>query len=320
MARLGHDARPHDEDYDAFIKYIVDVRGRWLAVHLAGLVIFPLVGIAVCWMLPPGAGWRATLVDSRLFPTWCCIRHSTPLLVLGTAIVAGYRQGLPVDQQPIADGIMELDGRVRPGLLPGRGSELCVGRGDRCCRGRIAAGADGVALPLAPGGAVLFHSHFPPFGAISGALLAIAAWQFLATRNVSWGTTDCAEAGIRAELVPVVAVGVGVGSRRHCCSVDSSRRSCSKWLGTILSAWPPPARSGRHRAAECACHRSKRRAHRSPRGPAQRVTLRYRAGSSRCAHSTARPEPQHRRLSRKRLASILEGFPIVFQLTAEHDA
>jgi hypothetical protein len=33
---------------------------------------------------------------------------------------------------------------------------------------------------MALGGLAMWHSHFPPFGAIAGAMLAIAAWQFLA--------------------------------------------------------------------------------------------------------------------------------------------
>jgi hypothetical protein len=36
-----------------------------------------------------------------------------------------------------------------------------------------------VVVPLALGGTALFYSHFPPFGAIAGTMLAVAAWQFL---------------------------------------------------------------------------------------------------------------------------------------------
>ena len=39
---------------DEFIQYIVDIRGRWLAVHLVGLFLFPLLGVAIWLMLPPG--------------------------------------------------------------------------------------------------------------------------------------------------------------------------------------------------------------------------------------------------------------------------
>jgi len=45
----------NDENYDAFIEYIVDIRGRWLAVHLIGLFLFPLLGIAIWLMLRPAA-------------------------------------------------------------------------------------------------------------------------------------------------------------------------------------------------------------------------------------------------------------------------
>ena len=176
----------NDEDYDAFIKYIVDVRGRWLAVHLAGLVIFPLVGIAVCWMLPPG---RLASHISRLalVPYMVLYTAFDAIAGIGTAIVAGYRQGLPVDQQPIADGIMwSLMGESDPAFYLAEVASYAWAVGTAAAAVALLQERRWrVALPLVLGGAVFFHSHFPPFGAISGALLAIAAWQFLATRNVS---------------------------------------------------------------------------------------------------------------------------------------
>jgi len=38
-----------------------------------------------------------------------------------------------------------------------------------------------IAVPLVLGGAAFAQSHFPPFGAVAGVFLAIAAWQFFAT-------------------------------------------------------------------------------------------------------------------------------------------
>jgi hypothetical protein len=34
----------NDDNYDAFIQNIVDIRRRWLAVHLVGLFLFPRLG------------------------------------------------------------------------------------------------------------------------------------------------------------------------------------------------------------------------------------------------------------------------------------
>jgi hypothetical protein len=38
-----------------------------------------------------------------------------------------------------------------------------------------------IAIPLLLGGAAFAQSDFPPYGAVAGLLLAIAAWQFFAT-------------------------------------------------------------------------------------------------------------------------------------------
>ena len=38
-----------------------------------------------------------------------------------------------------------------------------------------------IAAPFVLGGAAFAQSHFPPFGAEAGVLLAIAAWQYFAT-------------------------------------------------------------------------------------------------------------------------------------------
>jgi hypothetical protein len=177
-----------DENYDAFIQYIVDIRGRWLAVHLAGLAIFPLVGVAVWWMLPPDR-LASRISQLALAPYMVLYAGFDAVAGIGTAIVAGYREGLPAEQRPIAEGIMwSLMGESDPAFYLAEVASYAWAVG-------VAAAAVAllqerrwrVAVPLALGGAVFFHSHFPPFGAIAGVMLALASWQFFATRNVSQG-------------------------------------------------------------------------------------------------------------------------------------
>lgn len=171
------------EDYDAFIQYIVDIRARWLAVHIVGLVLFPLVGLAVWWMLPrsrPASGVsRAGLaVYIVLYAAFDAIAG------IGSAIVADFRAGMPPDDQPPFDAVMwallgEADATFYLAEIASYAWALGTGAAavalwqERGWR---------VALPLALGGAAMFYSHFPPFGAIAGAMLSIAAWQFL-TQN-----------------------------------------------------------------------------------------------------------------------------------------
>ena len=176
----------NDENYDAFIQYIVDIRGRWLAVHLIGLVLFPLLGIAIWLMLPPG---RVASRISQVGLAVYIVLYSAfdAVAGIGGAVLAGYREGLPSAERPTVNGaIWSLMGEADAtaylseaatygwglGVL-GAVVALCQDRGWR--RGLR------IAVPLVLGGAAFAQSHFPPYGAVAGVLLAIAAWQFFAT-------------------------------------------------------------------------------------------------------------------------------------------
>lgn len=174
------------EDYDAFIQYIVDIRGRWLAVHVVGLALFPLVGLAVWWMLPP-AGVASRISRAGLVLYIVLYAAFDAIAGIGSAIVADYRTGVRADDHPVVDGIMwsllgEADATfylaevASYAWLVGTGAAAVALWLDKCWR---------VALPLALGGLAMWHSHFPPFGAIAGTLLSLAAWQFLTHRNQS---------------------------------------------------------------------------------------------------------------------------------------
>lgn len=169
------------EDYDAFIQYIVDIRGRWLAVHVVGLVLFPLVGLAVWWTLPP---LRVASRISRAGLALYIVLYAAfdAIAGIGPAVVAEYRVSVPADDHPVVDGIMwsllgEADATFYLAEVAsyawalGTGAAAVASWQERGWR---------VGLPMALGGLAMWHSHFPPFGAIAGAMLAIAAWQFLA--------------------------------------------------------------------------------------------------------------------------------------------
>ena len=93
----------NDDNYDAFIDYIVDIRGRWLAVHLVGLVLFPLLGVAIWLMLPPG---RIATRISQVGLTVCIVLYAAfdAVAGIGGAVLAGYREGLPAAERATVNG------------------------------------------------------------------------------------------------------------------------------------------------------------------------------------------------------------------------
>jgi hypothetical protein len=176
----------NDENYDAFIQYIVDIRSRWLAVHLVGLLLFPLLGVAIWLMLPPGriasrisqVGLAVYIV---LYPAFDAVAG------IGGAVLAGYREGLPEAERSTVNGAMwalmgEADATAYLAETATYGWELGVlGAVFALCQDRGWHRGLRIAAPLVLGGAAFAQSHFPPFGAMAGVLLAIAAWQFFAT-------------------------------------------------------------------------------------------------------------------------------------------
>jgi hypothetical protein len=173
-------------------------RGRWLAVHLVGLLLFPLLGVAIWLMLPPGriasrisqVGLAAYIV---LYPAFDAVAG------IGGAVLAGYRETLPEAAWPTVNGAMwslmgEADATAYLAEAATYGWELGIlGAVLALCQQRGWRRGLRIAAPLAFGGAAFAQSHFPPFGAI-GVGLAIAAWQFFATSSTSAAVTVDSEA------------------------------------------------------------------------------------------------------------------------------
>jgi hypothetical protein len=172
------------EDYDAFIQYIVDIRARWLAVHVVGLALFPLVGLAVWWMLPPAR--IASRISQAGLAVYIVVYAAFDAIAgIGSAVAAEYRVSTPAEDQPVIDGLMwallgEADATYY--LAEVASNAWLLGTGAAAVALWQETGWR-VALPLLLGGLTMWHSHFPPFGAIAGAMLSIAAWQFLAHRG-----------------------------------------------------------------------------------------------------------------------------------------
>lgn len=170
----------HD-DYDAFIRYLVDIRGRWLAVHVAGLALFPLLGVAVWWMLPPGR-LASRVSRAGLAPYIVLYAAFDAIAGIGSAVAAEYRAGLPADQQPIVDGIIwNLLGEADATFYLAEVASWTWAIGTAAAAAALWPDRGWrVSLPLALGGLTLAYSHFPPHGTVAGVLLSVAAWQFLA--------------------------------------------------------------------------------------------------------------------------------------------
>jgi hypothetical protein len=176
----------NDENYDAFIQYIVDIRGRWLAVHLIGLLLFPLLGVAIWLMLPSGR--IASRISQVGLAVYIVLYSAFDAVAgIGGAVLAGYREGVPSAERPTVDGAIwalmgEADATAYLAEAATYGWELGVlGAVVALCQDRGWRQGLRIAVPLSLGGAAFAQSHFPPFGAVAGALLAIAAWQFFAT-------------------------------------------------------------------------------------------------------------------------------------------
>lgn len=176
----------NDENDDAFIKYIVDIRGRWLLVHLIGLVLFPLLGVAIWLMLPPG---RIASRMSQIGLAVYIVLYAAfdAVAGIGGAVLAGYREGLPNAERPTIDGAIwslmgEADATAYLADAATYGWELGVlGAVVAVCQHRGWRRDLRIAIPLLLGGAAFAQSHFPPYGAVAGLLLAVAAWQYFAT-------------------------------------------------------------------------------------------------------------------------------------------
>src|SRR5262245_40358517 len=79
---------------DEWIRYLGTIPGRWLALHVAGLGLFPLLGLVVLWMLP--AGGAASRVSRLALAAYIVLYPAFDTLVgIGSSNLIRYRATLP---------------------------------------------------------------------------------------------------------------------------------------------------------------------------------------------------------------------------------
>jgi hypothetical protein len=164
---------------DEWIQHLTSIQGRWLAAHIGGVALFPLVGMTIWWMLPR-RGIVASISRIALIvyvPLYIAV---DAVLGIGSAILIHYRQGLAPSDRGGVDGAFEAL-FFAPSAIDwlDRGASYALEVG--ALAAAIALWRDygwRVSVPLALAGYVLAQSHFPPYGAIAGLALGIAVWQY----------------------------------------------------------------------------------------------------------------------------------------------
>ena len=169
---------------DEWIQHLTNIRGRWLAAHIGGVALFPLIGMTIWWMLPP-RGIVSSISKVALIvyvPLYVAV---DAVLGIGSSILINYREGLAPSDRAGADGAFEAL-FFAPSAIDwlDRGASMALQIG--ALAAALALWRDygwRVSLPLATAGYVLAQSHFPPYGAMAGLALGIAVWQYLVLRH-----------------------------------------------------------------------------------------------------------------------------------------
>ena len=167
-------------DVDAWVQHLTNIQGRWLAAHLGGVALFPLLGMTIWWMLPPhGIAGRISRIALILYmPLYIAV---DAVLGIGSSILIHYREGLAPADRAGADGAFEalfFEPSAIDWLDKGASITWEIG----ALAAALALWRDygwRVSVPLAAAGWALAKGHFPPHGAIAGLALGIAVWQYL---------------------------------------------------------------------------------------------------------------------------------------------
>jgi hypothetical protein len=170
----------HEAGVEEWAEHLTNIRGRWLAAHLGGVALFPLVGMTIWWMLP-ARGVISTLSKIALviyMPLYVAV---DAVLGIGSSILVRYREGLPPGERAGADGAFEAL-FFEPSAIDwlDQGASLAWEIG--ALAAALALWRDygwRVSAPLAAAGWILSKSHFPPYGAMAGLALGVAVWQYL---------------------------------------------------------------------------------------------------------------------------------------------
>jgi hypothetical protein len=166
---------------DEWLRYLSTIQERWLALHVTGLALFPLLGLVVLWMLP--ADGTASRVSRVALAAYIVLYPAFDALVgIGSHILIQYRQSLSPADRPVIDTVIKDLFYDQSGIA----FKLAAAGSITWGVGLIAAAVGlwrgrrwPVALPLAVAGVAMSVNHAPPFGTLTAIMLGAAVWQFL---------------------------------------------------------------------------------------------------------------------------------------------
>jgi hypothetical protein len=165
---------------DEWVQHLTNIQGRWLAAHLGGVALFPLLGMTIWWMLPPrGIASTVSKIALILFmPLYIAV---DAVLGIGSSILIHYRAGLDPAARAGADGAFQalfFESSAIDWFDQGASLTWEIG----ALAAALAVWRDygwRVSVPLGAAGWILTKGHFPPYGAIAGLALGVAVWQYL---------------------------------------------------------------------------------------------------------------------------------------------
>jgi hypothetical protein len=176
---------------------------RWLFTHVGALLFFPLLGIAVFWLLNGLQGKAATV--SRVSLVFFLVFYTAYEVTVGvgTGVLVDYANGLPADEQAVvADAIQEYNRSV---VLGDPASVSLILGFFGWVVALVAAGVAfrkaGASWPitLLVAGASLFAIHPPPIGPIG--LVSFVAAAVLVER---WRARKARQATVPADALATV--------------------------------------------------------------------------------------------------------------------
>ena len=177
---------PHPPGGEDVFEGVSPDADRWLFVHTAALLVFPLLGIAVFWLLNGLEGTAATV--SRVALVFFLVFYTAYEVTVGvgTGFLVDYANGLPPDEQAVvADAIQDYN---RNAILAEPASVSLIagflGWVVAMLAAAVAFRKAGASWPITilVGGAALFAVHPPPvgpFGLVSfvAAAVLIERWR-----------------------------------------------------------------------------------------------------------------------------------------------
>jgi hypothetical protein len=170
---------------DEWVRYVASIQARWLALHVAGLGLFPLLGLTVLWMLPyDGIAGRISRLALAayivLYPAF------DALVGIGSYILIQYRDTLPAAERTVIDPAIKNFFFDYSGVAFKLAAAASIAWGLGVLAAVVAVWRPlgwRVALPLAIAGLAMSVDHAPPFGSLAGIMLGGAVWQFLARQR-----------------------------------------------------------------------------------------------------------------------------------------